>query len=108
MESKPFEEENLDDTIISSALSERILPPQLTCLNITVSNSYCNLSFLTVNLLAQACPQLKLLGDLNLWRIQKRQLIDLTQEILAKNWDLQLVCRGKLYPAIACRKLNDI
>lgn len=108
MESKPYEEENLDDSVISSALSERILPLQLTRLNITVSNSWCNLSFLSVHLLAQACPHLKFLGDLNLWRVQKRQLAELTHEIMAKNWDLQLMCRGKLYPTSVWRKLSDI
>lgn len=108
MESKPFDEEKLDDEVISSALLERILPPQLTRLNITVSNSWCNLSFLSVYLLAQGCPQLKLLGDLNLWRVQRRQLVELTQEILARNWDLQLMFRGELYPTTAWRKVTDI
>lgn len=112
MESKPLDEEKLDDALISSALNERIMPPQLTRLNITVSNStmvqWCNLSFLSVHILAQACPQLRLLGDLNLWRIPKRQLIELMHEIMAKNWDLQLICRGELYPSTSWRKLNYI
>lgn len=112
MESKPLDEEKLDDALISSALNERITPSQLTRLNITVSNStmvqWCNLSFLSVHILAQSCPQLRLLGDLNLWRIPKRQLMELMDEIMAKNWDLQLVCRGELYPSTAWRKLNYI
>lgn len=107
MEKMPHDEPNLDDEIISSALSERVSPLQLTRLIIT-SNSGCNLSFLSVHLLAQACPKLKLLGDLNLWKIQKRQLVELTNEIMAKNWDLQLVCRGELYPSAVWRNLMDI
>ncbi|XP_067014600.1 uncharacterized protein [Anabrus simplex] len=85
------------DSVMFQALCEA--DPPLECLTTFLMNSECYFGVHTVELLMSRCPNLRLIGDLELWAgVTEKDVQDLACEVRRRNLDLTLRYRGN-WPA---------
>lgn len=88
--------EVFDDFVISQSLAENPCPEKL---RVFLVNTECAFSVHSVQLLMNSCPELRFLGELQVWTgVNERDVEDLFREIRERNLDLMLRFRGHWYP----------
>lgn len=86
-----------DDTVIAQALAADNAVPEK--LRVFLMNSECGFTVNAVQLMINSCPELRFLGELQMWTgLNERDIEDLFHEIRERNLDLMLRYRGHWYP----------